>query len=103
MKHFFILFLLLFVTAGCEGRGYEDVVAFGDSNTRGSNWDYRDYPKAQQWVNILKTAERGKLDILNAGIGGQTTEDARLRFQTDVLDQNRSICLLCSARMMPRY
>ncbi|TDH74771.1 SGNH/GDSL hydrolase family protein, partial [Acinetobacter baumannii] len=56
------------------------------SNTRGSNWDYRDYPKAQQWVNILKTAERGNLDILNAGIGGQTTEDARLRFQTDVLD-----------------
>lgn len=54
MKHFIILFLLLFVTAGCEGRGYEDVVAFGDSNTRGSNWDYRDYPKAQQWVNILK-------------------------------------------------
>ncbi|MFT4400004.1 SGNH/GDSL hydrolase family protein [Bacillus sp. SW14] len=87
MKHFFILFLLLSVTAGCEGKGYEDVVAFGDSNTRGSNWDYRDYPKAQQWVNMLKTAERGKLDILNAGIGGQTTEDARLRFQTDVLDQ----------------
>lgn len=43
--------------------------------------------KRKEWVNILKTAERGNLDILNAGIGGQTTEDARLRFQTDVLDQ----------------
>ncbi|MCY8856120.1 SGNH/GDSL hydrolase family protein [Bacillus atrophaeus] len=87
MKQICILFLLVLVTAGCEGRGYEDVVAFGDSNTRGSNWNYRDYPKAQQWVDILKTAERGNLDILNAGIGGQTTEDARLRFESDVLDQ----------------
>ncbi|MDR4399149.1 SGNH/GDSL hydrolase family protein, partial [Bacillus atrophaeus] len=56
MKQICILFLLVLVTAGCEGRGYEDVVAFGDSNTRGSNWNYRDYPKAQQWVDILKTA-----------------------------------------------
>lgn len=85
-------FAVLFITiicllSGCAAGKEKSVVAFGDSNTRGSNWDYRDYPKAQQWVNILKTAERGRLTVINAGIGGQTTEDARLRFQSDVLDR----------------
>ncbi len=43
--------------------------------------------RRDEWVNILKTAERGRLTVINAGIGGQTTEDARLRFQSDVLDR----------------
>lgn len=43
--------------------------------------------RRKEWVNILKTAERGRLTVINAGIGGQTTEDARLRFQSDVLER----------------
>ena len=63
------------------------VVAFGDSNTRGSNWQFRDYPKAEKWVNLLQTSLQGQYKINNAGIGGETTEDARFRFRKDVLDK----------------
>ncbi|KXZ18423.1 SGNH/GDSL hydrolase family protein [Bacillus nakamurai] len=87
MKYAVLFIAMICLLSGCAGDREKNVVAFGDSNTRGSNWDYRDYPKAQQWVNILNTAERGHLSIVNAGIGGQTTEDARLRFQSDVLDR----------------
>lgn len=86
-KSFVFALALLLLFSGCGGQNTRKIVAFGDSNTRGSNWQFRDYPKAEKWVNLLQTSVRGKYQIENAGIGGETTEDARLRFKRDVLDK----------------
>ncbi|MFS0655226.1 GDSL-type esterase/lipase family protein [Bacillus sp. 179-C3.3 HS] len=82
------------VSAGCSQPTQQSIVAFGDSNTKGSNWDYRDYPSSEKWVNLIKNVERGQMQVINAGIGGQTTEDARLRFERDVLDQKPTYVLI---------
>lgn len=78
----------------------QKVVAFGDSNTRGSNWQFRDYPKAEKWVNLLQTSLQGQYKINNAGIGGETTEDARLRFRKDVLDDEPAYLFIMFGTMM---
>ncbi|MEH6974276.1 MULTISPECIES: SGNH/GDSL hydrolase family protein [unclassified Bacillus (in: firmicutes)] len=93
-KCFVIALAFLLLLSGCREKHTKKIVAFGDSNTRGSNWQFRDYPKAEKWVNLLQTSVRGKYDIENAGIGGETTENARLRFQRDVLDKRPSYLLI---------
>lgn len=85
-KSLVMVLVFLLLLAGCGEDDPRKVVAFGDSNTRGSNWQFRDYPKAEKWVNLLQTSLQGQYKINNAGIGGETTEDARLRFRKDVLD-----------------
>lgn len=82
-----IALLLLLLAAGCGGNEKEKIVVFGDSNTQGSNWGLRHYATSEKWVNLLKISLRGKYNIINAGIGGETTEDARYRFKRDVLER----------------
>ncbi|EIL86154.1 SGNH/GDSL hydrolase family protein [Bacillus sp. S2(2019)] len=94
VKKFVFLFILLCVAAGCSKPVQESVIAFGDSNTRGSNWDFRDYPTSEKWVNLMKNVERGQIKVQNAGIGGQTTEDAKLRFEQDILKQKPTYVLI---------
>ncbi|MFN2745244.1 MULTISPECIES: SGNH/GDSL hydrolase family protein [Bacillus] len=93
-KMFAMVLVFLLLLSGCGKDGTRKIVAFGDSNTRGSNWQFREYPKAEKWVNLLQTSLRGKYSIVNAGIGGETTEDARFRFRKDVLDKHPAYLLI---------
>lgn len=66
----------------------QPLVAFGDSNTEGANWESNGYDPALKWVTLLQH-DRGKR-IINAGVGGNTSSQARVRFQKDVLDKKPS-------------
>lgn len=71
------------------------VVAFGDSLTA-----------AGVFVNTLKT--KFGFNIINAGVGGNNTNDAKLRFNSDVLSKNPDIVIICfgmndSALDMAKY
>lgn len=84
----FLLFFLLLISCGNRSDRYT-IVAFGDSNTRGANWTIRNYQDTDKWVNLVKSTlpvNDGQTFIHNAGIGGETTEDARKRFKRDVLN-----------------
>lgn len=81
-----IILLLLLLAAGCGGNQKEKIVAFGDSNTQGANWSLHHYATSEIWVNLLGNSLRGEYNIINAGIAGETTEDARYRFEKNVLD-----------------
>lgn len=59
------------------------IVAFGDSNTQGSNWPANNYEEKSKWVNKLQQSRT----VINAGIGGNTTESGRARFVKDVLNK----------------
>jgi lysophospholipase L1-like esterase len=82
-----IVLVLLLVTAGCGGKESQVIVTFGDSNTQGANWGPRHYATSEKWVNLLSNSLRGEYRVVNAGIGGETTEDARYRFERDVLER----------------
>lgn len=58
------------------------VVAFGDSLTA-----------AGVWVNTLKT--QTGLNIINAGVGGNNSQDGRARFGSDVLNKNPDLVIIC--------
>jgi len=58
------------------------IIAFGDSLTA-----------AGVWVNNLNI--KFGLDIINKGIGGNNTNDAKARFNTDVLSKNPDIVIIC--------
>ena len=68
------------------------ILAFGDSLTQGTVW----------WVNsgldtypsILKRNFPNST-VINAGVRGDSTYNATLRFQKDVLDKNPDIVLIC--------
>lgn len=79
-----IILVLMFMT-GMSPR--QTIVAFGDSNTAGSNWRGNDYDEKEKWTNKLKV----KYNVYNAGKGGNTTEQARRRFEKDVLDKDPNI------------
>ena len=102
-KSLVMVLVFLLLLSGCGEDDPRKVVAFGDSNTRGSNWQFRDYPKAEKWVNLLQTSLQGQYKINNAGIGGETTEDARFRFRKDVLDKQPAYLLSCSEQMMQQF
>ncbi|MTH52507.1 SGNH/GDSL hydrolase family protein [Bacillus mangrovi] len=87
MRKLFVILCLL-AAAGCGPNNEYSAVAFGDSNTRGANFPLRDYPENEKWVNLLNLSQQGKVNVYNAGIGGETTEDGRKRFKQDVLDRN---------------
>lgn len=57
------------------------VIAFGDSITAADKW--------QKYVENTYG-----IDIINAGVGGDSTHTAKLRFKTDVLDKNPDIVFI---------
>lgn len=58
------------------------IVAFGDSITASGAW-------------FAAINSRFGFNIINAGIGGNNTSDAKLRFSTDVLKKNPDIVIIC--------
>ncbi|MFK2826134.1 SGNH/GDSL hydrolase family protein [Bacillus sp. B190/17] len=60
------------------------IVAFGDSNTGGTNWNTNNYDVKDKWVNKLQRS----YTVINAGIAGHTSENGRIRFAKDVLNKN---------------
>ncbi len=60
------------------------IVCFGDSLTANGVWE-----------SIL--ANRFSTDVINAGVGGTTTESSKQRFVTDVLAQSPDITFICFA------
>lgn len=68
----------------------QTIVAFGDSTTaaRGS---------LEVYANLLPTSlgtVASPICVVNAGVGGNTTQDARKRFQKDVLDQKPGLVVI---------
>lgn len=59
------------------------IVAFGDSNTQGTNWKINKYDEKSKWVTKLQQTRT----VINSGIGGNTTENGRKRFSIDVLNK----------------
>ncbi|MRX71346.1 SGNH/GDSL hydrolase family protein [Bacillus lacus] len=86
-------------------KGEIEIVAFGDSNTQGANWKIRQYPQQEKWVTLINTAYSGNLMIHNAGISGETTEDALKRFEKDVLSKKPDLVFIMfgtnDAAMLP--
>ncbi len=67
------------------------VVAFGDSLTRGSNPKKVGNTGAKGYVPFLEDKFEDNVSILNCGIGGQTTQDAKSRFE-EILNGNYDNC-----------
>ncbi|MEM1502866.1 GDSL-type esterase/lipase family protein [Domibacillus sp. 8LH] len=64
------------------------VVAFGDSNTQGTNWKQNpSYPQAAKWAAKLGQT----YTVVNSGIGGDTSVMGRDRFQQDVLNKRPDV------------
>lgn len=64
------------------------VVAFGDSNTQGTNWTQNpSYAQNEKWVTKLQKT----YGAVNAGIGGDTSVMGRARFQKDVLNKRPNV------------
>ncbi|MDQ0858292.1 SGNH/GDSL hydrolase family protein [Bacillus sp. V2I10] len=90
------LVILLLMSCGNRSERYT-IVAFGDSNTRGANWTIRNYQDTDKWVNLIKSTlpvNNGQALIHNAGVGGETTEDARKRFKRDVLKMDPNLVFI---------
>ncbi|KAB7707642.1 SGNH/GDSL hydrolase family protein [Bacillus aerolatus] len=66
------------------------VVVFGDSNTEGTNWFENGYDVRDKWVNRLAQHRT----VINAGVGGNTSEQGRIRFQRDVLSKNPKVVII---------
>lgn len=57
------------------------VVAFGDSLTAFTGW-------VKGMLTVIGT------DVINSGVGGNTSADGKNRFKRDVLDKNPDICII---------
>lgn len=57
------------------------VVAFGDSLTAFTGW-------VKSMLTVIGT------DVINSGVGGDTSTMGRKRFKTDVLDKNPDVCII---------
>lgn len=91
-----LIFLLSFI-AGCERTNYweiknscpegTNIICFGNSITESlgasEGWDY---------PSLL--SKKLGFPVINAGVGGDTTEDAIKRLQRDVLDRNPRIVVV---------
>ncbi|MFH1905418.1 MAG: arylesterase [bacterium] len=91
------LALVIFFTAGCGRTNHWEIknsrpeginiICFGDSITEGlgtsEGWDY---------PSLL--SKKLGLQVINAGIGGDTTEDAIRRLQRSVLERNPKIVIV---------
>lgn len=82
-----IVLLFIFFFSGCtptiknlDSKG-QNIICFGDSITKGEGISYEDtYPRLLE--KMLKR------EVINAGIGGDTTASALLRLKKDVLIRN---------------
>ena len=78
-KSLVMVLVFLLLLSGCGEDDPRKVVAFGDSNTRGSNWQFRDYPKAEKWkrnsldVQVQKLLNNPKIDRRIAELNEQKT------------------------------
>jgi acyl-CoA thioesterase-1 len=85
--------LALFLAAGimvgtCDKKGTETViVCFGDSLTAGYGAE-----ASQSYPSLLR--RRVTVPVFNAGISGETTADALLRIQRDVLDRDPGLVIV---------
>ena len=80
---FIMLFVILPFTANASGVFDEyTIVCFGDSIT------YRN-------VYVSMLAETLGTKIINAGVSGDKVDQGKARFQTDVLDKNPDIVVIC--------
>ncbi|WP_191991780.1 GDSL-type esterase/lipase family protein [Bacillus aerolatus] len=70
--------------------GSEIIVAFGDSNTQGTNWRDNGYDEKDKWVNKLGQYRT----VINAGVGGHTSEQGKARFQKDVLNKKPKVVII---------
>ena len=78
------------------------IVCFGDSTTDDSfipNEEYLPYYKDQKvYSHWLQEKLPGILDrkvkVINSGVSGDTTWDAKLRFKKDVLDHNPDLVII---------
>lgn len=68
----------------------ELVVAFGDSNTQGTNWKANRYPEKDKWVTKLQS----RFSVINAGVGGDTSTMGKARFQKSVLNKKPDVVLI---------
>lgn len=95
MKKGVLLLLILFLLSSCsEKNSLPAAVAFGDSNTKEANWAVRHFPEKEKWVSLLSQSEKGRWAVYNEGIGGQTTEHARKRFEKDVLKKRPAVVFI---------
>ncbi|MDD5431051.1 MAG: GDSL-type esterase/lipase family protein [Candidatus Pacebacteria bacterium] len=64
------------------------IIAYGDSLTRGFG-----IPPGKNFVTIL--SEHTNIPIINAGVTGDTTSEALIRLQTEILDKKPDIVMVC--------
>lgn len=77
--------------AGADEAKLIRIIAFGDSTTATHDMIERVYP--QRLAGALQA--RGiKAEVINAGVGGNTTADARVRFQKDVLQHQPDVVII---------
>lgn len=84
MKHLFALLFLFASTASAD-----DVVSLGDSITRGERTGVK---KEETFSSLL--ASRLKIEVVNAGIGGERTDGALARLDKDVLAKKPKVVLV---------
>lgn len=78
---FTVVFLALSVPFGVSAQEELVIVAFGDSITAADKW--------QKYIE-----REYSVDIINAGVGGDTTRTAKTRFKKDVLNKNPDVVFI---------
>ena len=84
-----------------EDRSYK-IVCFGDSTTddtlipiEGYEGSYKDLMVYSEFLDDQLPKVSGKpVEIINSGVSGDTTNDARFRFQSDVLSHNPDLVII---------
>jgi acyl-CoA hydrolase len=76
--------------AGFEAGQYRKIVAFGDSIVEG-------YNQPEGWPEMLArdlSARFGAIEVINAGVSGNTAANGLARLQRDVLDRDPDLVLI---------
>lgn len=93
MKHPLILFLILVFVSGCgpHVKNWDsignNIICFGDSITYGEGT-----PQGEDYPTYL--SKLLKRDVINAGVGGDTTHGALARLEKDVLQKDPYIVIV---------
>ena len=89
-----LMVLLAFAMLGNSAQAKPfTIVLFGDSNTSASNWKKQSYDTDATWANLLNDHYQDAR-VINAGVSGDTTEDARKRFFHDVINKQPALVLI---------
>ena len=79
------------------------IVCFGDSTTDAGFWssdpnyfkEYKNLKVYSQWLEEAFTKEASRtFKVINSGISGDTTNEAKARFQKDVLSHNPNLVII---------